>query len=83
VAELKIGVVTHYYDNIHTAIIDLSAPLHAGDRVRFTGSIEFNQLVETMQVEHEQITAADKGDTVGLIVKLPVTPGDEVVKISF
>ncbi len=82
-AELKIGVVTHYFDNLRTAIIDLSAPLHAGDRVRFTGTVEFNQLVESMQVEHEQITMAEKGDTIGLVVKLPVAPGDEVVKVTY
>jgi hypothetical protein len=82
VAEYKIGTVTHYYNQLGVAIVDLSAPLHLKDRIRFTGSREFNQLVETMQAEHVQITSAEKGDTVGIPVKYPLVPGDEVMKVS-
>lgn len=81
-ADFKVGTVSHYYDKISVAVLDLSAPLHVGDLIRFSGSTEFSQKVESLQVEHEQVTSAAKGDTVGLKVTQPVKPGDEVVKTS-
>jgi len=35
-----------------------------------------------MQVEHNQVTSAKKGDTIGLKVDQPVKPGDEIIKVS-
>lgn len=81
-ADLKIGTVTHYYDKIGVAVVDLTAPLHVGDRIRLSGSTDFAQTVASVQVEHEQIQSAKKGDTVGIKVDQPVKPGDEIVKVS-
>lgn len=81
-ADFKIGTVSHYYDKISVAVLDLSAPLHLGDFIHFNGSTDFSQKVESLQMEHEQVTSAAKGDTVGLKVTQPVKPGDEVVKTS-
>lgn len=77
--ELKVGVVTHYYEEIGIAIIDLSGPLHQGDRIRISGSKEFAQIVDTIQMEHELLPEAFAGDTVGLKVVQPVIPGDEII----
>ncbi len=55
----KIGTVTHYYGNIGVAIIELSAKLSVGDMIKFeSGGNEFEQKVESMQVEHKDIEAA-------------------------
>ncbi len=81
-ADFKIGQVTHYYDKIGVAVVDLSAPLHVGDRVRISGSTEFHQTVESMQVEHEQVESAGAGDTVGIKIVQKVSPGDELVKMD-
>ena len=82
IANLKAGVVTHYYDKIGVAVVDLTNSLHTGDTVKFSGSTDFSQTVTTIQVEHEKIESAKKGDTVGLKVDQPVKPGDEVLKAS-
>ena len=79
-ADFKIGKVTHYYDKIKVAVVDLSASLHVGDFVHFSGSSDFSQAIESMQMEHEQVEAAAKGDTVGVKVSQAVKPGDEVLK---
>ncbi len=81
-ADLKIGNVTHYYDKIGVAVVDLTSPLHVGDHIKFSGSTDFSQTVESMQAEHEQVTSAASGDTVGVKVNQPVRPGDEVLKSS-
>ena len=57
----KIGVVTHYYGNIGVAIVALTGKLSKGDRVKFEGGkTEFEQTVESMQIEHQEIDSAKK-----------------------
>lgn len=79
-ANTKTGKVTHYYPKIGVAVIDLSSSLSTGDSITFSGSTDFTQTVSSMQVEHNNITSAKKGDTIGLKVEQPVKPGDLLVK---
>ncbi len=75
---LKIGTVTHYYAEIGVAIVDLIGELHVGDRIKIVGRREFGQRVDSLQIEHEKISMASAGDTVGLQVSGPVEVGDEI-----
>jgi putative protease len=77
---LKVGSVSHYYPKIGVAVIDLVSSVHTGDKISFSGSLNFIQTIESMQIEHESISSAKKGQTVGLKVDQPVRPGDEVTK---
>ena len=73
----KIGKITHYYGNIGVAIIELSGKLSVGDRVKFShGEHEFEQVIESMQIEHKEIDSAKKGDVVG--IKVEENVGDNV-----
>lgn len=75
----QIGKVTHYYDKISVAVIALSQTLKIGDKIKFSGhDKEFSQTVESIQMEHQQIDKAKKGEEVGLKVNEPVKPGDSV-----
>ena len=75
----KIGKVTHYYGNIGVAIIELSGKLSVGDRVKFShGEHEFEQVIESMQIEHKEIDSAKKGDVVGVKIGEKVSEGAEV-----
>lgn len=74
-----IGKVTHYYDKAGVAIVKLSSPVAVGDEVHFCGSkTDFEQAIDSMQVEHEDIKKAKKGDEVGVKVNDKVREGDEV-----
>ncbi len=74
-----IGKVTHYYDKVGVAIVKLSAPVTAGDEVHICGNkTDFEQTIESMQVEHEDIKKAKKGDEIGIKVDDKVREGDEV-----
>lgn len=82
-AETKVGNIIHYYDRIGVAVVEVLAPIKIGDRIKISGhDREFEQEVTSMQIEHENIKKAKKGDNIGLKVDQPVKKGDEVYKIS-
>jgi len=74
----KVGTVTHYYGKIGVAIVDLSGTLKVGDRIKFEDGTEAEQTVESMQIEHEQVEEAKKGEMVGLKVPQKVHEGATV-----
>jgi U32 family peptidase len=76
-----IGKITHYFDKIGVAVIELDNSLTVGDEITI-GDDEnsFTQKVKSMQVEHEEIEKAKKGDSVGLKVKKDVKPNWKVYK---
>jgi len=82
VADTKVGEITHYYDKIGVAVIEVVAPLKVGDTIKIvSGDDSFQQEVTSMQVEHESVQAAKKGDAVGLKIDQPVKKG-EVFKVA-
>lgn len=75
----KIGKITHYYGNIGVAIIELSGKLSVGDKVKFShGDKEIEQTIESMQMEHKEISSAKKGDVIGIKVEEKIGEGTEV-----
>ena len=65
----QVGKVSHYYDKIGVAIINLSASLKVGDKIKFEGhGADFEQTVDSIEVEHEAVQKAKKGDPVGVKV---------------
>ena len=82
IEEKLIGKVIHFFDKIQVAVIELSGPLQTGDRIRVAGGdTDFEQDVESMQVDHKEISKAKKGDEVGLKVSEKVRDGYRVYKI--
>lgn len=80
-ADALVGKVTHYFDKIGVAVIKVLATIKIGDKIKITGhDKEFTQVVDSMQVEHENIEEAKKGDDVGMKVDQPVKKGDKVYK---
>ena len=78
-----IGKVSHYFDNIGVAVIELVATLKVGDTIRIVGgeATDFTQEIESMEVEHEKIKKAKKKNSVGLKVKEKVRDGYKVYKV--
>jgi len=80
--EKPIGEVIHFFSNIKVAVIKLSAPLKVDDVIHIVGgeNTDFEQPVKSMQVDHDKIEKAKKGDEVGLKVKKKVREGYKVFK---
>jgi len=80
--EELVGKITHYFGKIEVGIIELGKALKVGDDIHIKGSTtDFEQKVDSIQVEHESIEKAKKGDAIGLKVKEKIREGDEVYKI--
>lgn len=82
-AEKKpVGKIKHYYTKIGVAVVELSSELKVGDRIAVEGSTSFEQTVDSMQIEHEQITSAKPGQSIGLKVSGKVKEDDIVYKVG-
>jgi len=78
----EVGRVTHYFTRIGVAVVELKAPLRIGDRIAIKGmTTDFEQEVESMQIEHVNVKEAKPGDSIGLKVKERARKGDIVYKI--
>ena len=80
--DIRIGKVTHYYNKISVAVLELSETLNVGDKVAFVGhTTEFSQPVESLEIEHHKIQSAGAGQEVALKVWETVRNGDLVYKV--
>jgi len=78
-----IGKISHYFSNIEVAVVNLTAPLKVGETVRIVGGQEtdFEQKVDSMQIDHKEVKSAKKGDGVGMKVNEKVHDGYRVFKV--
>jgi putative protease len=77
-----IGKITHYFDKIGVGVIELSDKLKVGDIIRIVGGeVDFDQTVDSIQIEREEIKEGKKGDSVGLKLNQKVHDGYRVYKV--
>lgn len=81
--ELKeVGRVAHYFTKIGVAVVNLTDTLSVGDKILVRGAVtNFEQTVESMQIEHKNVNIAQSGQSVGLKVDQRVREGDKVYRI--
>ena len=80
--EIEVGKITHYYGHLNVAVIELSDTLKIGDSIHIKGhSEDFKQAIDSMQIEHAQVTEARPGESVGIKVTGKVHPQDKVYKV--
>ncbi len=80
---VRVGRVTHYFDRIRVAVLQLERPLAVGDHVQFVkrGYVLFEQDITSMQVNHQSISAAQAGDEVAVRVIEEVSRNTEVYRV--
>ncbi|MBE0520614.1 translation elongation factor-like protein [Candidatus Bathyarchaeota archaeon] len=78
---VEVGHVTHFFTRISVAVVELSATLAVGDTILIKGpTTDFEQVVGSMQIEHENIQRAEAGQSIGLKVEQRVREEDIVYK---
>jgi len=64
---IEVGHITHFFSKINVAVLELTAPLAVGDRILIKGpATDFEQVVDSLQIEHANIPRAEAGQAVGL-----------------
>jgi hypothetical protein len=77
-----IGKITHYYPKISVAIVELNDEIFVGDRILIKGTTtNFEQVVESIQIEKRNVDKASAGQKIGLKVKDRVREKDIVYKV--
>lgn len=80
--EKEIGKITHYYGHISVGIIALSDTLKLGETIHIKGrSSDFTQGVDSMQIEHANVSEAKSADVIGIKFVQKVHPHDKVYKV--
>lgn len=73
----RIGRVTHYYNRLGVAVLELTSPLALNDVVHLYGhTTDFFQKAWSLEIDHLRVTSAAPGQRVALKVVEPVRPGD-------
>jgi len=78
---IEIGHIEHFFSKINVAVVELALPLTVGNRILIKGpSTDFEQTVDSMQIERKAIERAEGGQSIGLKVAQPVKEKDVVYK---
>ena len=82
--EQEIGYVSKYFGQISVAAIEITAgKLGVGDTIQIKGhTTDINEKIKSLQIEHNVVENAKKGDSIGIKVTEKVRRKDKVFKIS-
>lgn len=81
--EQEIGKISHYFGKISVGIIELTGPLKVGDTIHVKGAHDdFTQKIESMQIEHQNVSEGKAGDSIGIRVNGIVHENDIVYKVA-
>ncbi len=83
-AEQEIGIVTHYFDHPHVAVVQLSAgDVRVGDTLHFVGhTTDFTETLESMEVDHKAVEQGKAGEEVAMKVEGRTRKHDKVFKVT-
>jgi putative protease len=80
--DILIGKVTHFYNRLSVAVVELVGELRVGDQIAILGhTTEFTQPVESLEIDHRRIQSAGAGQEVALKTWEIARLGDLVYKI--
>jgi putative protease len=82
--EKEIGVVKHYFDKIGVAAIELTLDgLSVGETIHIKGhTSDVTTTITSMQIEHDKVDNAKKGDSIGIKSPGKVREQDKVFKVT-
>ncbi|MFC1999862.1 translation elongation factor-like protein [Chloroflexota bacterium] len=81
--EVEIGRVSDFFARPVVAGIELTGDLKVGDKIHILGhTSDLELVVESMQVENENVEEGKAGDSVGIKVPDRVRRGDRVYKVT-
>ena len=82
--EEEVGKVFKYFKKPGVAAVKIdSGEVEIGDTLHFKGEhTDFEQKIESMQIEQDSVEKVGPGDDVGIKVNERVRPNDKVLKVK-
>lgn len=81
--EKRLGVIDDFYGHINVVAFTLEHPLSVGDRIHVRGhTTDLTQTVQSIQINHQNVSSAQAGDAVGIQANDKCRKGDYVYLIS-
>lgn len=80
--EEVVGTVSDFFSHPVVAGVDMTGALKQGDKVHITGhTTDLEFVIESMQIDNDNVTEAKPGDALGIKVPDRVRRGDVVYKV--
>jgi hypothetical protein len=79
----EVGTVIHHFPKASVAVVELATELKLKEVVQFRsadGVVDFEQVVDSMEVDHQQVRTGKKRQTIAVRVFEPVRPGVRVFR---
>ena len=77
----EVGHITHFFSKISVAVVQVTSKLAVGNRILVKGpTTDFEQIVESMQIDRKAISEAEVGQDIGLKMAQPVKERDVIYK---
>ena len=82
--ETEVGTVMQFFAKPSVAAIEISSgQIAIGDTIRIKGATtDFEQKVESMEIDRQPVPSATTGQAVGIKVKDRVRPHDKVFRVA-
>jgi len=82
--EVQIGFIEHYFDKVNVGAFTIqNGELSKGDTIHIKGhTTDLVTTIDSMQIEHDIVEKAKKGDAIGIRVTEKVREHDKVFKVT-
>lgn len=81
--ETHVGKVVHWYDRKGVAVLELDGHVTQGDHVVVRkGDSEFEDRVESIQIDHKDVSEADPGDSAAVKLSHKAREGSDIYLVS-
>ena len=81
--EKEVGKVFDYFSKVGVAAVKVGGKIKKGDKIHIVGNTtDFEQEVESMQIDNKDVDEVKKGDDVGIKVKDRVRKNDRVLLVE-
>ncbi len=82
-SEHKVGEISHFFNEIGVAGVEVTDEIHVGDLIHVTGhTSDFTQTVGSIEIDHKHVEEAGAGDSIGIKVVDRTRVHDEVFVVD-
>lgn len=78
-----VGKITHVFPKVQVAVVKVLADIKIGDKISIErGEKKVEQIINSMQVNHQNVDIAKAGTEIGLKIDEEIPEGSEVYRVT-